>query len=71
MEDLKKEDLIKIIKDEINNYNSRELNKIISKEIKSKNSITHKEVVDIVKDALIEMNKFLWFRKEAWLGSIK
>lgn len=60
---LNKEDIIKIVKDEISS--------LVSKEIKNNNSDIHKEVINVIKDALTASYRFMWTNKNTWTNSIK
>ena len=65
--ELQKSDIKKMINDEVKNIIKDELRK----EIKNQGSDSHKEIVDIIKKAFIEVYKTLWLRKETYINVIK
>ena len=65
--ELQKSDIKKIVNDEIKSIIKDELRK----EIKNQGSDSHKEIVDIIKKAFIEIYKTLWLRKDTYINAIK
>lgn len=64
-------DIKKIVKDELDKFISDRFSKELKKEIGDQNSISRKEIVNIIKQALTTMNRVLWLRKEQWINDIK
>jgi hypothetical protein len=64
-------DIKKIVNDELDKFVSDRFSKELKKEIGEQNSLSRKEIVNIIKQALITMNKVLWLRKEQWINDIK
>ena len=69
--ELKKTDVEKIVRDELKKFLAKEFSDELKKQLHNDSGVAHKEVIDIIKKALIEMNKFLWFRKDVWINNIK
>lgn len=69
--ELTKTDIKKIVSDEFDKkFNELFVNTLV-KELKNNNSSTRKELVDLMKKAMISVHKFMWMRREAWQNEIK
>ena len=69
--ELTKTDIKKIVSDEFDKkFNELFLNTLV-KELKNNNSPARKELVDLMKKAMISVHKFMWMRREAWQNEIK
>jgi len=67
--ELKKQDVKNIVRDEIKKFVSSELEKEITKSIKSGQS--KKEVGELIRNALIALYRFMWIRKDVWGSDVK
>lgn len=69
--ELTKTDIKKIVSDEFDKkFNELFVNTLV-KELKNNNSPARKELVDLMKKAMISVHKFMWIRREAWQNEIK
>lgn len=69
--ELTKTDIKKIVSDEFDKkFNELFVNTLV-KELKNNNSPVRKELVDLMKKAMISVHKFMWMRREAWQNEIK
>lgn len=69
--ELTKTDIKKIVSDEFDKkFNELFVNTLV-KEFKNNNSPARKELVDLMKKAMISVHKFMWIRREAWQNEIK
>lgn len=69
--ELTKTDIKKIVSDEFDKkFNELFVNTLV-KEFKNNNSPARKELVDLMKKAMISVHKFMWMRREAWQNEIK
>jgi hypothetical protein len=69
--ELTKTDIKKIVSDEFDKkFNELFVNTLV-KELKNNNSPARKELVDLMKKAMISVHKFMWMRREAWQNEIK
>lgn len=69
--ELTKTDIKKIVSDEFDKkFNELFVNTLV-KELKNNNSSARKELVDLMKKAMISVHKFMWMRREAWQNEIK
>lgn len=66
-----KSDIEKIVKDEIKNFITKELDGEISKLLKASSAKSRKEAVEISKEAISKMAEFLYIRRNVWKGDIK
>lgn len=69
--ELTKSDIQKIVKDEIKDFISKDLEKEMGKSIKKNNSDPRKEIINISKQAIEKLAEFLWVRRNIWKGDIK
>lgn len=69
--ELTKTEIKKIVSDEFDKkFNELFVNTLV-KELKNNNSPARKELVDLMKKAMISVHKFMWMRREAWQNEIK
>lgn len=69
--ELTKTDIKKIVSDEFDKkFNELFVNTLV-KELKNNNSPARKELVEMMKKAMISVHKFMWMRREAWQNEIK
>jgi len=68
---LSKSEVEKIVKDEINKFIKDTFAKEMKKELANSSSPVRKEMIDAVKKGHLELAKFLWLRKDAWINNIK
>ena len=68
---LTKEDIKKIVKDEIKNFIQREFDTEIQKILSKSTGKSRKEMVKLVKDGVAKLAEFLWVRKSVWQNDIR
>ena len=65
----------KEIKDIINDEVDKAFNKLFVdsfvKELKKSSSPAKKELVDMMKNAMVAVHKFMWLRRDVWQSDIK
>ncbi len=66
-----KMDIKAIVNDEIKKYINDSLDKEIKKILRSSNSTSRDEVINIIKNAFDSVYKVLWQRKNFWSDAIK
>jgi len=66
-----KEQIVKLIKDEIKKFYNDSLDNEIKKNLKNPNSNSRSEMIKTVKDSLETVIKVLWQKKSFWIGDIK
>lgn len=66
-----KQEVQKIVNDEIKKFLSDKLDTEVAKLAKSRGAKTHGEIIDIVKDAMVVVHKYMWLQKDNWKNSIK
>lgn len=69
--ELTKTDIKKIVSDEFDKKFNELFVTTLVKELKNNNSPARKELVDLMKKAMISVHKFMWMRREAWQNEIK
>jgi len=69
MDNLTKSDVEKIVKDEINNFVSKQLETEMSKLLKRGKA--HQDVNELVRIALETLFKNLWIRRTIWMADMK
>lgn len=69
--ELTKTDIKKIVSDEFDKKFNELFVDTLVKELKNNNSSTRKELVDLMRKAMISVHKFMWMRREAWQNEIK
>ncbi len=69
--ELTKIDIKKIVSDEFDKKFNELFVDTLVKELKNNNSSTRKELVDLMRKAMISVHKFMWMRREAWQNEIK
>ncbi len=68
---LTKTEVKNIVKDEINKHLNDVFMKSLVKELKSKSSPINKEIIEIIRNAMVSVHKFMWMRRGTWLNDIK
>ena len=68
---MEKNDVEKIVKDEIRKFVNDSLDKEIKKVLKSSNSQSRDELITTIKNAMESVYKMLWIKKEFWKSEIK
>ena len=71
MSDLSKNDIEKIVKDEIKSFINSDLDNEISKLLKKMNSKTRDADSENSKKAIGKLAEFLWIRRNVWQNDIK
>lgn len=66
-----KEELSRIINDELKSFVKNELEREVKKMLSKQGSDARKEVNNIVKNGLSKLAEFLWVRKGVWQSDIK
>lgn len=66
-----KQDVTKIINDEIKRFVNDSLDKEIKKFLSKSNTQTRSEVITIIKNSLESVYKMLWVKKDFWKSDIK
>jgi|BioPla2DNA2_1021312.scaffolds.fasta_scaffold13798_5 hypothetical protein len=69
--ELTKTEIKKIINDEFDKKFNQIFVDSLIKELKNNNSPARKELVEMMKKAMISVHKFMWMRREAWQNEIK
>lgn len=69
--ELTKTEIKKIINDEFDKKFNQIFVDSLIKELKNNNSPARKELVEMMKRAMISVHKFMWMRREAWQNEIK
>lgn len=69
--DLTKTDIKEIVKDEIDKYYNKVFISNLVKELKNQNSPVKKEIISMIRDAMVSVHKFMWFRRDTWQSDIK
>jgi len=64
-------EVIRIVKDEINKFCSDTLDKEIKKIIGKSNSQTRGEMISIIKNAMEAVYKVLWMKRDFWKTDIR
>ena len=68
---MEKSEVQKIVSDEIRRFLSDKIDGEIAKLVRTRSSKTHSEMVDIIRDAMTVVHKYMWTNKENWKNSIK
>lgn len=68
---MEKNDVEKIVNDEIKKFVNDSLDKEIKKILHSSNSHSRAELINTIKDALEAVYKMLWMKKDFWRSDIK
>ncbi len=71
MDELSKQDVKKIVRDEIKKFVTSDLDKEIEKLLKSLASKTRKASTEQIKDGISKLAEFLWIRRNIWKSDIK
>lgn len=66
-----KQDVKKIVNDEINKFIKDSLDKEVKLIIAKSNSPSRKEILSIVKNAMEAVYKVLWIKRDFWKSDIK
>lgn len=66
-----KNDIKEIVKDEIGKFVNDSLDKEVKKILRSSNSQSRAELVDIIRNAFDSVYKVLWQKKDFWKTDIK
>ncbi len=69
--ELTRTEIKKIINDEFDKKFNQIFVDSLIKELKNNNSPARKELVEMMKKAMISVHKFMWMRREAWQNEIK
>lgn len=69
--ELTKIEIKKIINDEFDKKFNQIFVDSLIKELKNNNSVARKELVEMMRKAMISVHKFMWMRREAWQNEIK
>ncbi|MFW5847585.1 MAG: hypothetical protein ACOCVF_01515 [bacterium] len=69
MADLTKTEIKNIVKDEIKTYLERQLEKEVKSLLKKKDA--KETMTEIVRNALVQLYKYMWIRKDVWSKDIK
>jgi hypothetical protein len=69
--ELTKAEVEKIVRDEMKKFLDKEFGNEMKKQLHNESGVARKELADIIRKALVEMNKFMWFRKDVWINNIK
>jgi len=64
-------ELISIVKDEVNKFYNDSLDKEIKKVMAKSNSQTRGEMISIIKNAMEAVYKVLWQKRDFWKTDIK
>lgn len=68
---MNKEEIQKIVKTEIKNFISNELDNDVNKVLKSSNTKTRNELIKTIKDSMEAVYKVLWQKRDFWKSDIK
>ena len=68
---MNKEEIQKIVKTEIKNFISNELDNEVNKVLKSSNTKTRNELIKTIKDSMEAVYKVLWQKRDFWKSDIK
>jgi Ni,Fe-hydrogenase III component G len=71
MKKSEKDEIAKIVNDELKKFVKDELDKEMKDILHKSTSKSHKEITDIIKDALEAAFKVLWVKKDFWKKDIK
>jgi hypothetical protein len=71
MADLTKKDVENIVKDEIDKFINKKFKDEFVKQIKSTTGQGRKEILELVKNALEELYKYMWIRRSVWKNEIR
>ena len=64
-------ELVSIVKDEINKFYNDSLDKEIKKVMSKNNSMTRNEMISTIKNAIEAVYKVLWQKRDFWKTDIK
>ena len=64
-------ELVSIVKDEINKFYNDSLDKEIKKVMSKNNSMTRNEMISTIKNSLEAVYKVLWQKRDFWKTDIK
>lgn len=69
--ELTKTDVKKIVQDEFDKKFNQLFTDALIKELKKTSSGARRELIDIIKEALLSVHKFMWMRRDTWQNQIK
>lgn len=69
--ELTKKDIKDLINDEVDKAFNRLFVEYFLKELKKTSSPAKKELVDMMKNAMVAVHKFMWLRRDVWQSDIK
>lgn len=69
--DLNKSDVKDIVSSEIKAFITNEFGKELKKQLSDVNNPARKEVANAIKNAILELSKFLWMQKNTYINNIK
>jgi len=64
-------ELVSIVKDEINKFYNDSLDKEMKKVLSKNNSMTRNEMISTIKNAIEAVYKVLWQKRDFWKTDIK
>ena len=68
---MNKEEIKKIVNDEIGKFINDSLDKEMKKILHASNSGTRRELIDTIKDSMEAVYKMLWMKRDFWKTDIK
>lgn len=68
--DLTKTDIKRIVKDEIDSFVKSQLDKEVAKILK-KDRNAKENINELIRDALKQLYKYMWIRKDVWAKDIR
>jgi hypothetical protein len=69
--DLNKSDVKDIVNKEIKAFIANEFTKELKKQLSDVNNPARKEVANAIKNAILELSKFLWMQKNTYINNIR
>lgn len=69
--ELNKSDVKDIVNKEIKAFITNEFTKELKKQLADVNNPARKEVISAIKNAILELSKFLWLQKNTYINNIK
>jgi len=69
--DLNRSDVKDIVNKEIKSFITNEFTKELKKQLSDVNNPARKEIANAIKNAILELSKFLWMQKNTYINNIK
>lgn len=68
---LTKTEVKRIVKDEIDKHYNNIFIKALLDELKRESSPINKEIITMIRNAMVSVHKFMWMRRGTWMNDIK